>query len=545
MATRKIPTYGKLDMEECIKNFRVTVLNYLTDINRLKQDLITSGKLAHIEKTFIRGFTWMIYLGVLPLNQKVTLKTWIDEITNQRKNVKKMIKSNTVNKLKGDPLGGISTESDKTNKQWNDFLTQSETIKMIKFDVERTNPTEKLFKEPYIKDLETTVLSIFAKNHKEYSYRQGMNEILSIIINAMYPYYGKSPNDKYTPELFDKWTKNPAENAKDIYYFFLDENEFGNDVLILFENLMIKYGLAKFFEDELKDNKKPPYFIRRVKYIMHKKLSVLDRAVYSHFQNQNLDYPMVFQRWFKCLFKREFPFSETCTIWDYILSHELEKNSGMLLYVDYIVLAMIEYVKNNLTSRDGNGIFEIFLNYPKISQITTILNMADGIANDLAMNKVDEFEKKEEEKKPETKVESKTAEVPKPQPEVQPQPQPQPQITNNVINNPVGNLNNINTMGQINPLLLNPNLMMNPNLQNNMMLAMMMQQQALQNQLNNMNINNNNNINANINTNINKEVSSAEALKELKEIGNKYKNVMSAEDKKRMDFLIDSLAKKL
>jgi len=540
MTSRKIPTYGKLDMEECIKNFRVTILNNLTDINRLKQDLITSGKLAHIDKTFIRGFSWMIYLGILPLNQKVSLKSWIDEITNQRKNVKKLIKSNTVNKLKGDPLGGISTETDKTNKQWNDFLTQSEIIKMIKFDVERTNPSEKLFKEPYIKDLETTVLSIFAKNHKEISYRQGMNEILSIIINAMYPYYGKSPNDKYTPELFDKWAKSPAENAKDIYYFFLDENEFGNDVLILFENLMIKYGLAKFFEDDSKDKKKSPYFIKRIKHIIHKKLSVLDRAVFSHFQNQNLDYGMVFQRWFKCLFKREFPFNDTCTIWDYILAHELEKNSGMLLYVDYIVLAMIEYVKNNLLSRDSNGIFETFLNYPKISQITTILNMADGIARDLAMNRVEELPK-EEEKKPEIKVETKNPELPKPQPPAQPQPQPQPQITNtNVINNPIGN---IGTMGQVNPLLLNPNLMVNPNLQNNMMLAMMMQQQALQNQLNNMNINNNNNINAT--SNINKEVSSSEALKELKEIGNKYKNVMSAEDKKRMDFLIDSLTKKL
>ena len=540
MTSRKIPTYGKLDMEECIKNFRVTILNNLTDINRLKQDLITSGKLAHIDKTFIRGFSWMIYLGILPLNQKVSLKSWIDEITNQRKNVKKLIKSNTVNKLKGDPLGGISTETDKTNKQWNDFLTQSEIIKMIKFDVERTNPSEKLFKEPYIKDLETTVLSIFAKNHKEISYRQGMNEILSIIINAMYPYYGKSPNDKYTPELFDKWAKNPAENAKDIYYFFLDENEFGNDVLILFENLMIKYGLAKFFEDDSKDKKKSPYFIKRIKHIIHKKLSVLDRAVFSHFQNQNLDYGMVFQRWFKCLFKREFPFNDTCTIWDYILAHELEKNSGMLLYVDYVVLAMIEYVKNTLLSRDSNGIFEIFLNYPKISQITTILNMADGIARDLAMNRIEELPK-EEEKKPEIKVETKNPELPKPQPPAQPQPQPQPQITNtNVINNPIGN---IGTMGQVNPLLLNPNLMVNPNLQNNMMLAMMMQQQALQNQLNNMNINNNNNINAT--SNINKEVSSSEALKELKEIGNKYKNVMSAEDKKRMDFLIDSLTKKL
>jgi hypothetical protein len=536
MASRKIPTYGKLDMEECIKNFRVIVLNNLGDINRLKQDLITSGKLAHIDKTFIRGFAWMIYLGVLPINNpKVSLKLWIDEITNQRKNVKKIIKNNTVNKLKGDPLGGISTDKDKTNKNWDDFLTQSEIIKMIKFDVERTNPSEKLFKELYIKDLETTVLSIFAKNHKEISYRQGMNEILSIIINAMFPYYGKSPNDKYTPELFDKWSKNPADNAKDIYYFFFDENEFGNDILILFENLMIKYGLAKFFEEDTKDNKNTPYFIKRIKNIIHKKLSIRDRAVYSHFQNQNLDYGMVFQRWFKCLFKREFPFADTCTIWDYILSNEIEKNSGILLYVDYIVLAMIEYVKNNLTSRDSNGIFEVILNYPKISPITILLNMADGIAKDLAMNQVEETPKVEE-KKPQIKVEEKKQEEkaqPQPQPQPQPQTQSQPQpnmINNNMINNPLGN---------VNPLLLNPNLMMNP------MLAMMMQQQALNNQLNNMNLNNNINTNLNSNNYITKEVTSSEALKELKEIGNKYSKVMSIEDKKRMDFLIDSLAKKI
>ena len=528
MASRKIPTYGKLDMEECIKNFRVLVLNNLGDINRLRQDLITSGKLAHIEKTFIRGFAWMVYLGILPINPKVSLKSWIDEITNQRKNVKKIIKNNTVNKLKGDPLGGISTEQDKSNKQWNDFLTQSEIIKMIKFDVERTNPTEKLFKELYIKDLETTVLSIFAKNHKEISYRQGMNEILSILINAMFPYYGKSPNDKYTPELFDKWSKNPIENAKDIYYFFFDENEFGNDILILFENLMIKYGLAKFFEEDTKDNKITPYFVKRIKNIIHKKLSIQDRAVYSHFQNQNLDYAMVFQRWFKCLFKREFPLSDTCTIWDYILSHEIEKYSGVLLYVDYIVLAMIEYVKNNLTSRDNNGIFEIILNYPKISQITIILNMADGIARDLAMNHVEELPK-EEEKKPQIKVEEK-----KPEEKVQPKPQPQPQTQPqpNMINNNM--MNNMNPMGNVNPLLLNPNLMMNP------MLAMMMQQQALNNQLNNMNLNN-----INTNSYITKEVTSSEALKELKEIGNKYSKVMNVEDKKRMDFLIDSLSKKI
>ena len=68
----------------------------------------------------------------------------------------------------------------------------------------------------------------------------------------------------------------------------------------------------------------------------------------------------------------------------------------------------------------------------------------------------------------------------------------------------------------------------------NMMLAMMMQQAAA------------NQAKQNITSVPNKgDNSTLSALNELKELANKYKNVMSVEDKNRMDFLIDSLAKKL
>ena len=171
-SSRRIPQYGKLDIEECIKNFRLLVLNNLSDMNRLKIDLITSGKLSHSDKTCVRAISWKIFLNVLSTNEKASLKTWIDETMTQRKNVRKMIRNNTINKLKGDPLGGIpSTEneesSDNNKKGWNDFLTQSETAKMIKYDVERTMPNEKLFQEPYIKELLSTILTNFGKSHKK------------------------------------------------------------------------------------------------------------------------------------------------------------------------------------------------------------------------------------------------------------------------------------------------------------------------------------------------------------------------------------------
>ena len=516
--SRKLPQYGKLDIEECIKNFRISVLNNLSDIPRIKTDLITSGKLSTCDKTTIRAFAWKIYLNVLTTNEKASLKVWIDETMTQRKNVKKMIRSNTINKLKGDPLGGLTSNSnsnseqkEKDNSSWDDFITQSEIVKMIKYDVDRTMPNEKLFQEPSIREIETTILTNFAKSHKKIAYRQGMNEILSMFIYALFPYYTKSPNNKYTSELIDKWVQNPVDNAKDIYCFFHDENEFESDIYTIFDNLMVKFGLSKFFEDDPKDTKSSAYFIKRIKNIITQKLSGQDRAIYSHFQNQNLDYCMVFQRWFKCLFKREFPEPDTCLIWDYIFAHEAEKNSGMFLYIDYIVLAMIMNVKYQLLSRDSNGMFQVILNYPKISPITNLLNMADKIAEDLTIISNEEIKKTETEKKEEIKKESENkTEENKTQP-----------MSTGTIPNP---------LGQINPLLLNPNL--NPMMLNqNMMLAMMMQQAANQGLQNNQNIKG--------------DSASLSALNELKELVNKYKNVMSTEDKNRMDFLIDSLSKKM
>ncbi len=72
--SRKIPQYGKLDIEECIKNFRILVLNNLNDIPRMKTDLITSGKLSHSDKTCVRAFSWKIYLNIIyPQMKKLLL----------------------------------------------------------------------------------------------------------------------------------------------------------------------------------------------------------------------------------------------------------------------------------------------------------------------------------------------------------------------------------------------------------------------------------------------------------------------------------------
>ena len=538
-----IPTYGKLDINSCMNSFRLLILNNLNDIQKLKANLINSGKMSHTEKEYIRAFSWKIFLNTISIKENSSLRTWIEQTISKRKSIKNSIKKNTLNKFKGDPLGGLVGYGDKDSEGWNSFFNQSEIIKIINFDVERTMPNEKLFQEPYIQEMENTILKIFSKNHKDVSYRQGMNEILSVLIYAMYPYYFKSPITKYTNEIIEKWVKEPLEYYKELYYFFHDENELENDVYYLMENLMIKYGLAKFFDDPPLTSNLTPYLIKRTENIIIKKLGQQDRQLYFHFINENLDYVCVFQRWLKCIFKREFPIKKCCLIWDCILANEGEENTGQLIYIDYILIAMILNIKNELLKRDSNEMFELLLHYPKVDSFNNLLINAQSIKENLSTtNHKQNFEEKQ------FSTSSKEQPIIKRKEEIKIE--EGSQSTKNII--------------QINPLLFNPNLMLNPQIQNNlknnhnMMFypynAMMAQQihQSIRKPkpapkidfeiISKEDLSPMEKIKSSYYVSDSLSIS---ALKELKNIGNKYKYLFTIEDINRLNFLIDTLSKKL
>ena len=120
--TKTIPTYGKLDINSCMSNFRLLILNNLDDIKKIKANLISSGKMSHTEKEYIRAFSWKIYLNTISIKDNSSLKTWIEETISKRKKIKNSIKNNTLNKFKGDPLGGVGGDGTKDSEGWDNFL---------------------------------------------------------------------------------------------------------------------------------------------------------------------------------------------------------------------------------------------------------------------------------------------------------------------------------------------------------------------------------------------------------------------------------------
>ena len=377
MSNSKFPQYKKNPKEKCIEQFNSIFIKNLSNPQNLLNNLKENSMCGEIEKNYIRSTSWNILLKTyeIDLNSsdtKQNLKSILLKILNNRKKYKKKLKEITsLKKFSGDPLGG-SKENDNKLESWNSFFDQGGIKHIISIDIDRTYQDVNLFLENSIKEIEKNVLYIWAKENKSPSYKQGMNDILAVLIYALYPFYfTNNYNKKYTNEIIENLCNDYENNINEIYDFIHDENEFESDLFFLFSNLM-KF-IIKFYED-LEPNETKTKLIKECNEITHEKLKIKDPKLYEHFNKIELDIEIVMQRWLKCLLSREFKLDQIKILWDAILADNSEENVFNL--IDYISLAMIVYIRNDLIKKDQNQSFQTLFKYPEIDDPLKLINLA-------------------------------------------------------------------------------------------------------------------------------------------------------------------------
>lgn len=560
--TNQMPSYDKNNIDNCIFKFQRHILNYIDNIPQIKKSLLFLSLDGKTGNELMRSFSWKIYLNTLSSDKNTTLKTWLEETFNQRKNYKKKVKDIlNISKFKGDPLGGLQASGESIGG-WNDYFDKSDIKHLIKIDVDRTFQDRDLFLENSIKEMENNILYLFAKGNKPTYYRQGMNDILAMLIYSLYPYYTKSNIKKYTSELFDEWVKDPIKNAKDIYCFFHDENELQSDLYYLMVNIM-KLGINKFYEDN--DEKKNPgetknYLVKRCEYLCEKKLKVQNNRLYHHFNNIELDFGIVLQRWIKCLFTREFHPQDCSVIWDAILANEVMEPSGELIYVDYFVIAMLDFISDELLKKDESECFKRLFHYPPMESMTTLLSLTNKIKPDVIELEKSEIKKEKEWKEKAEKTKEQLNQIAE-----QNQKLRKEYEENMAMNKQMqGNMNNFAFFNQMNlPLSPNPNAMFpNSNIMGqNMYLSPQFNQMANQQMFPKMNLVLNNNASKSSKQVVEvKENSPLDIIKnsynvsnnekqmlfnEIKSIMNKYKFNFNNEDKLKLSYIFEKLEKKI
>ena len=213
-----------------------------------------------------------------------------------------------------------------------------------------------------------------------------MNEILAVLLYALYPFYKEDPNKKkhsVNNDLLYSYIEEPKNYQKELYEFFHDETEMQCDLYYLFTAIM-DLGVTKFFEIDDNANKDSvTYLQQRCNEIIDDKLKDYDSRLYNHFKSIELDVSIVLQRYLKCLFNREFHPKDVEVLWDLILGDEKKQNKTGLIIVDYIAVGMFSFIKNDLLRKDQNECFQRLFKYPPIESPKTLVELCLKVQNDL------------------------------------------------------------------------------------------------------------------------------------------------------------------
>lgn len=165
------------------------------------------------------------------------------------------------------------------------------------------------------------ILFIWSKENRDTSYRQGMNEILAVLLFALYPFYFKidskllknqealnSLNNNLLNLNLSNVASENQDKYKDIYNFIHDQDETAADLYYLFDAIMSK-GVKDLFDTGNSNKKRDPVSYkkyelfqqqwtegeeilnevdqlplhRRCHLIIKEKLKIIDEELYNHF----------------------------------------------------------------------------------------------------------------------------------------------------------------------------------------------------------------------------------------------------------------------
>ena len=388
----------KKTLSPCIIAFSNYFLNS-EDMSILNLKFINLCKNSNLENEQIRPMAWKIFLKVLPSKENVYIKTWIEKTISDREKFEKIKLNENINsiKYKGDPLT-ITAQNKNKNNNWNKFFDGHKLKEIIEKDINRTFQNLKLFQDNYVKELLTDILFYWSiqPENKKMSYRQGMNDLLSILFFAFFPYYfsiNNNNNNKnnnnissfYTKEEKEKlisYCKEPIKNARQIYLFFHDEKYLIHDLFTIFSNMM-SFGIKKLFETPLDmsnnsaliqedflnfkmEEKEIDIVYKRALDIYHNMLRNYDEQLFSHLIKNKIDPTTYMVRWLRCLFCREFSYKVCIQLWDIIFLEEFFQSDKKFQFVDYICIAMYENVKSSIIKSKEEEILQLLFKYPQI-----------------------------------------------------------------------------------------------------------------------------------------------------------------------------------
>lgn len=328
----------------------------------LKSEVLESK--SHLSLEGFRSVLWFRWLNILSGS---SLKDWSVDISKHRSRYNNLRAQYLMDRrLDGSIHPSVNNPlSQDVKSPWNQFFQDSELRCDIERDVLRS--VQEIENQDHIKDLMTTMLFIYGKEHPDLRYRQGMHELLSSILLLRI--------DEVS--CCQRIVQGSAESTTlALIQTLLKPETIENDVYILFERIM-EYMWDWYFtspppikmsnnsknsggssnqlesDDSNQDTDKDTVNLdlisnaaKRLQNMWDNILQLHNKVLYDHLVSLNI-LPTTFGiNWTKLLFTRQFP--DYFHLWDAIIVSKFT-------LVDYIVVAMVLSVQSILAKGDSNS----------------------------------------------------------------------------------------------------------------------------------------------------------------------------------------------
>jgi len=304
--------------------------------------------LKGLPRNGLRSLFWKIFLGYIPPDPA----DWQAVLQPKREAFTEMLESLQGMPDSGDPLGALSGEVG-----WSEYYVDIELKETIELDLKRCHCDIDFFC-PATTTSMLNILMVYSKKNSEDGYKQGMHEILANLIMVNFA-CAHACLKNFSQEHPLRMAMNTDYIEHDTYWMFLE---------------VMKNMGQYFFRAE--KNQEPPV-VKKCKYIQHTLLRKVDSKLSEYLRHIQISPQLYGMRWYRLFFAQEFHIRDVCLMWDPIFAEYQDAKNFEL--VDYIVCAMLRYVRARIISKQQTSVYQTLLHFPPVEDVWVLVQAAISV----------------------------------------------------------------------------------------------------------------------------------------------------------------------
>ncbi len=325
-----------------------------------------------------RHVAWMVHLGMLEGDPT----SWPAQLATHRSDFETLKEKHLIDPKNLPPeeeanLKVFNPLSTATDSPWARYFQNKELEKSIMQDIWRTHPGREFYQREWVRKAMLNCLFLFAKENGDTAYRQGMHELLAVMMYLL-------NEEKMTPEQI----RRTSLSGNTVAWEVLDVKHIESDAFSLFRHLMMRMNPLFEVVDTrvlvqpdgafIADKKQAEehaigqsaivHRCRRIQYVLLKKH---DLPLHNYLKTLGIEPQLYALRWVRLLFGREFHFADVITMWDAIFAY-----GNNLALVDCIAVTMLMYIREAILGREYTDAMSRLMKFPPVEDVSVFIESA-------------------------------------------------------------------------------------------------------------------------------------------------------------------------